>query len=980
MKHILLLLSLMMCSLASIAQEDGLVRDWTTEVLSEMTVEEKVGQLFMIRAFSKDDPEHIKYVKSQIENYHIGGICFFQGDPLRQTRLVTEYQKLSKQPLLIAIDGEWGLGMRFPDQAISFPRQITIGAIRDDQLVYRMGKEIGRQCKLLGINVNFAPDVDINNNPNNPVINMRSFGEDRDNVTAKAYSYMRGMQDVDVMACLKHFPGHGDTDVDSHKDLPIIPHSRARLDSIELYPFKQLVKQGATSVMVAHLNVPSLDNRENRPTTLSGPTIVDLLRNELGFDGIVYTDAMEMKGVTKHFDPGVADLEAFLAGNDVILLPEDIAQGYARVLEAVNNGTICMERLDESVYRILRTKEILDLPGKRIWTNATNIYDEINSDEAINIKTEIYEKALTLANNSANILPIQDLKKNTYASVALGATEINAFQKRLESYVDVDHHKIAKDGSSTDYQNALEKLSSYDRVIVSSHDMSWYARNDYGLNEQQIKFINDLSGRTEVIYVLFGTPYALKWFENIPTVVVAYEDNELTHEVAAQALFGVTAISGRLPVTATAKYPVGLGHNIASLQRIGYSTPERVGMESDTLSKIADLVDEMIKEKAAPGCQVLVAKNNRIVYHQSFGHHTYSKQRAVKNTDVYDLASVTKILATTLSLMHLDDRELFDVESPIKNYIPEEQNSNKADIKYADILAHRGGLISWIPFYRNTLTETGAKRPSQEYYGKVKSNEFPHFVTPNLYLRADYQDSIYHQIFHSDLREKRDYRYSDLAFYISNRTVENLSSLQVDGYAKEHFYDRLGLRTTTFNPLEKFDKDRIPPTEQDNYFRMTKIQGTVHDMGAAMLNGVSGHAGLFSNSQDLAILMQMLLNKGYYGGYNYLKPSTVERYTRRHWASSRRGLGFDLKELNPDKTENMSEYASRNSFGHLGFTGTAVFADPDNDIIYIFLSNRTYPSMKNNKLGKNNYRPKIQSLIYKALIPEENRDLGLSSL
>ncbi len=969
-----------MSAITLVAQDDGLVKDWTKEVLSQMTIEEKVGQLFMIRAFSKDDPEHIKYVKSQIENYHIGGICFFQGDPRRQTQLVTDYQQLSKHPLLIAIDGEWGLGMRFPDQAISFPRQITIGAIRDNQLVYRMGQEIGRQCKLLGINVNFAPDVDINNNPDNPVINMRSFGEDRDNVTAKAYSYMRGMQDVDVMSCLKHFPGHGDTDVDSHKDLPIIPHTRARLDSIELYPFKQLVTQGATSVMVAHLNVPALDARENRPTTLSGPTIVDVLRNELGFDGIVYTDAMEMKGVTKHFEPGMADLEAFLAGNDVILLPEDIAQGYKRVLDAVNNGTISIERLDKSVYRILRTKEILDLPGKSSWTNATNIYQEINSDEAVNIKAEIYEQALTLANNSADVLPIRDLKKHGYASIALGDNQPNVFQERLESYVDVDHHSISKDGASSEYQKALEKLSGYDRVIVSSHDMSWYSRNNYGLNEAQIKFINDLSGRTEVIFVMFGTPYALKWFENVPTVLVAYEDNELTHEAAAQALFGVTAISGRLPVTASEKYPVGQGYNIPSLQRIGYSTPERVGMESDTLSKIAALVDEMIKEKAAPGCQVLVAKNNRVVYHKSFGHHTYSKQRPVQNNDVYDLASVTKVMATTLSLMHLDDKDLFDVDAPIKKYIPEQEKSNKADIKYADILAHRGGLISWIPFYKNTLTDVGAKRPSDEYYGKEKTEPFPHFVTPGLYLRADYQDSIYHQIFESDLRETRDYRYSDLAFYISNRTVENLTSHQVDIYAKENFYDRLGLRTTTFNPLEKFDKNRIPPTEQDNYFRMTKIHGTVHDMGAAMLGGVSGHAGLFSNSRDLAILMQMLLNKGYYGGYNFLKPTTVEQYTRRHWASSRRGLGFDLKELNPDKTENMSEYASRNSFGHLGFTGTAAFADPDNDIIYIFLSNRTYPSMRNNKLGKNNYRPKIQSLIYKSLIPEENRYLGLSSL
>ncbi len=959
-------------------QDNGLVEDWAQITLNGLSLEEKVGQIFMIRAFSKDDPEHINDVVSQIERYHVGGVCFFQGDPRRQAQLVNKYQGLSKQPLLVAIDGEWGLGMRFPKSAISFPRQITIGAIRDHQLIYTMGKEIGRQCQLIGINVNFAPDVDINNNPNNPVINMRSFGEDRDNVTAKAYAYMRGLQDANVMACAKHFPGHGDTDVDSHYDLPIISHNRARLDSIELYPFKKLIDQGISSMMIAHLQVPALDDRPNRPTTLSNNTIAGLLREEMQFDGLIYTDAMEMKGVTKHYEPGMADLEAFLAGNDIILLPEQIEQGYKRVLDAVNDGIISIERLDESVYRILKAKEKLGLATQQKWTNTERIYDELNSDHAIDIKTEIYEKAITLANNSQKILPMKNLKGRSYASIALGSKEKTDYQTRLESYVDISQYNLSKKAGPAEYEKVMKLLMPYDRIFVSVHDMSWYASKDFGINGEQIDFIKNLSKQKEVVLTLFGTPYALKWFEDIPTVLVAYEDNEITQEVAAQALFGVTDIMGKLPVTASNKYTVGSGELVPGIKRIGYSRPERVGLEADTLAKIADLVNEMIQEKAAPGCQILIAKDNRVVYHQSFGHHTYEKRRPVTNTDIYDLASVTKVMATTLSLMHLDDKGMFDVEAKIANYIPEGQLSNKGEIIYEDILAHKGGLISWIPFYKNTLTDNKKPKPSDKYYNEVRTDSFPHLVASEMYLREDYPDSIWTMIFSSDLRSARDYKYSDLAFYIGSKTIESLVNHQVDLYATQNFYEPLGLRTITYNPLDKFDISRIPPTERDNYFRMTTVQGMVHDMGAAMLGGVSGHAGLFSNSSDLAVLMQMLLNKGYYGGYNYLMPSTVDRYTRRHWASSRRALGFDMKELNPDKSQNMSDKASRNCFGHYGFTGTAVFADPDHDLIYIFLSNRTYPTMKNNKLGKNNYRPKIQSLIYDAMIHEEDRQTGLT--
>ncbi len=951
---------------------------WVDSLMNRMTVEEKVGQLFMIRAFSKQDPAHIKNVKNQIERYHVGGVCFFQGDPLKQTSLVNDYQRMSDIPLLVSIDGEWGLGMRFPDKAISFPRQITIGAINDNQLIYRMGKEIGRQCRLLGINVNFAPDVDVNNNPKNPVINMRSFGEDRHNVASKAYAYMKGMQDADVHACAKHFPGHGDTDVDSHHDLPVIPHSRARLDSVELYPFQKMIDQGIASVMVAHLQVPVLDDRPDRPTTVSHNTVTGLLRNEMGFDGIIYTDAMEMKGVTKHFDPGMADLEAFLAGNDIILLPSQIEFGYNSILEAVKSGRITQERLNQSVQRILSAKYDLKLHNETRWSNPNNIYQELNSDEAISIKTEIYEKAVTLVKNEDRILPIKNLKQYKYASIALGADRMTPFQQRILSYVDCNNYWLGKKATNEEYLAKIGQLKDRDLVIISLHDMSWYASKDFGLLPEQIQFVNKLSQHTKVLLTMFGTPYALPRFANIPNIILGYEDNDITQDVMAQAIFGVTDITGKIPVTASADFPAGTGIIVPSIKRMGYSIPERVGIESDSLQRIRTLVQKMIDEKAAPGCQVLIAKDNRIVYHEAFGHHTYNKKRKVQKTDIYDVASVTKIMASTISLMKLDDTGAFDIGDTVGQHIPEEDTTNKASIRYEDMLAHVAGLKPWIPFYRETLTDSKYPKPDKEYYRTEPSDSFPIAVSEDLYLRFDYPDTMWRKIFSSELREQRDYRYSDLAFYIASRTVSNLSGEPLDQFAKENFYDPLGLRYTGYNPLERFDTDQIPPTEQDNYFRMSRVQGMVHDMGAAMLGGVSGHAGLFSNAQDLATIMQMLLNKGYYGGYNYLNPETVQKYTKRHWASSRRGIGFDMKELNPDKSLNMSEDASRNTFGHLGFTGTAVFADPDHDIVYVFLANRTFPTMENNKFGKNNYRPDVQSIIYSALIPEYNDFTALS--
>ncbi|MEL6390250.1 MAG: glycoside hydrolase family 3 N-terminal domain-containing protein [Bacteroidota bacterium] len=944
--------------------------EWVDSIMNEMTTAEKIGQIFMIRAFSKEDPSHIKDVKRQIKDYQVGGICFFQGSPLKQAALTQEYQEMSDVPMMIGIDGEWGLGMRFPKDAISFPKQLTIGAINDHQLIYRMGKEIGRQCQLSGVNVNFAPAVDVNNNPLNPVINIRSFGEDPFNVAAKAYAYMKGLEDSDVMACAKHFPGHGDTDVDSHHDLPIIPHDRARLDSIELFPFQMMIRQGIPAVMTAHLSVPTLDSRENRPTTLSSYVVEDLLRDDMGFEGLAFTDAMEMKGVTKYYNPGEADVEAFLAGNDVILLPENMDAAMRAMKEAVASGIISTERLDRSVRRVLEAKYDMNLDEVITRASQENLMTEVNSKEAAVIKAKIYERALTLVDNSEGTLPLTSLLGREYGSISLGSTGINTFQQRLDDYIDVSHYHQSKNNTNpTTYDEHVTSLKDKDLVFVTIQDMSRYGSKNYGVDQLQINFIKQLASETKVILSIFGSPYAAKYFEDIATVLIAYEEDEMAQDAAAQAIMGAIDITGKLPVTASDRYPVGTGVKIPSLNRIGFALPEAVGLSSDTLSRIDDLVDELIQLKAAPGCQVLVAKDNKVVYHRSFGHHTYNEDLAVDNDDVFDLASVTKVLASTISAMHLQDADQFNPKDRIRQYIPEEDTTNKANIVYEDMLAHVAGLAAWIPFYAETLDVELDNQPSTSYYRETPSDSFGVMVTPSLYLRTDYPDTIWRKIFSSQLRETNEYRYSDLAFYITNKTINNLSGYWVDGYAEINFYNPMGLRRTMFNPYRILDQDDIVPTEHDQYWRNQIVDGTVHDMGAAMLGGVSGHAGLFSNAREVGVLLQMVLNGGQYGGRQYLKPETVEYYTRRHWRSTRRGIGWDMKELDPDRTLNISEKASRHAFGHLGFTGNSAFADPDHDLVFVFLSNRTFPTMKNNTLGKEDFRPRIQSVVYDALIP-----------
>ncbi|MBV6440814.1 MAG: beta-N-acetylhexosaminidase [Haliscomenobacteraceae bacterium CHB4] len=942
---------------------------WVDSVFNALSDDERFGQLFMLRAHADKDAAYEQQVEDFIRRYKPGGLCFFNptlaGTVEKQAELTNRYQAASPHlPLMIAGDYENGIGMRLRSSAISYPRAMMLGAVQDNKLIYEMGRDIARQCRRLGVQVNFAPDVDVNNNAANPVINERSYGEDRANVTAKAFQYMMGLQDGGVLACAKHFPGHGDTDMDSHFDLPLIAHDRQRLDSIELFPFRALAQAGVGSVMVAHLSVPALDNRPNRPTTLSEPTIETLLREQICFEGLIFTDAMEMQGVTKHFKPGEADVEALRAGNDVVLLPADVDAAMSAIKTALADGRLDRERLNASVKRVLRAKYRLGLTTPQ-RVDLTNLRRDLNLPEYLAHKRRLIAHALTLVRDNTGLTGFPGLEKHRIATLALGDTNRTIFQTYCGYYARVSHFNAGKEVDSTLAANLLDTLRQFDVVLASFHNTRTKASDNFGLSDSQVQLVRRLDSLTTVAVTMFGNPYSLKYFDDVPVLLQAFTEDPPAQELAAQSLFGANDLSGKLPVTASASAQFGQGiQKTFAQKRLGYDLPESVGMSSDTLELMDDLVEELIRTGAAPGCQILVAKDGKVVWHKAYGYFTYEQTMPVTTESIYDLASVTKVAATTISAMRLVENGQLDLDSTMACYVPELLATDKKSLKIREILAHHAGLQAWIPFYKFTL-ENGL--PDAHIYHRQKDHDSDIPVAPGMFMENKRADWLWDTLFRSPLLPEKRYKYSDLGLYLTARAIERSSGLSVDRYAEQYFYRPLGLATMTYNPWEKGWADRCPPTEEDAYFRHQRIQGYVHDMGAAMLGGVSGHAGLFSNANDLARVFQMLLNGGSYGGKQYLRPETVKLFTTRANGSTRRGIGFDMKELNPQESQNMSALAGPNTFGHMGFTGIGVWADPDKNLIFMFLSNRTYPTMENGKLIDGNYRPKLQSVVYRAL-------------
>lgn len=936
---------------------------WVDSMLQSMTTEQKIGQLFMVAAYLNKPAAHQIEIETLIKKYGIGGLIFMQGGPVRQINLINRYQSISEIPLLIGMDAEWGPAMRL-DSVMAFQRQLTWGAVRDDSVIYNTGKIIAMQLKRLGVHVSFSPVVDINNNPANPVIGDRSFGADKLNVALKGVAYANGLQENGIIACAKHFPGHGDTDADSHLSLPVIQASRERLDSLELYPFKILMNEGVGSVMLAHLFVPALDATKNRASSLSPLVGRSLLRDSLGFRGLTFSDALNMKGVSMYYAPGELEVQAFLAGNDVLLFSSDIPVAFEAIRKAVASGVITLDQLDASVTRILKAKAFAGLNAFTPISNK-NVIADLNSVEAKLQKRKITEQSITLVTSKNKLLPYTRLDTLSIASLSIGNGNRTEFQDYIDKYASVNALVLDKDAAVANYNAAYEKLKAYESVIIGIHGTSRSKSKNFGINQNTIDLVEKLADVTDVTLVIFGTPYAASYFKNVQHLVVSYDDDDYTGQCTAMALFGAIPFKGRLPVGA-GQYKVNSGISTAWLGRLQYGIPEEVGIETGRLEEIDSLANACIAVKAAPGCQVLVAKDGKVIWDKSYGYTKYDKKEKITGDYIYDLASVTKICATTLAMMQLYDTGDFDITKTVDDYLADTKESAIGKLKLTDVLTHQAGLVAWIPFYKKTLNTDQTLNAA--YYNQNKIPGFEVQVADNIYMRNDYRDTIWQIIKDTPLKQPGKYVYSDLTMFICRRIVEKITGQPLDKYVNSHFYAPLGLKHTGFNPLQFAERKYIVPTEDDNYFRYQLIRGYVHDMGAAMMGGVEGHAGLFGNAEDIAVILQMLLNGGSYGGQTYFSSETVDRFTAKFSGNSRRGLGFDKPEKVPGKVSPASDYASGKAFGHLGFTGISVWADPEYDLIYIFLSNRVYPSSSPNTLSSEGTRIKIMDVVYRSFL------------
>lgn len=980
-KHKLLLILLIMLSMPLqrvVAVEDPV--PWlrylddrrVDSILNTMTVREMIAQLIWVPAWAGETGDNYRQVEELVADQGIGGVIFFEGTSAAQIDFTRRLDSITKIPLIIAQDAEWGTGMRLKDVE-DFPYQMTLGAIQNDSLIYRMGAAIAWQCREIGVNLNLAPVADVNNNPMNPVINYRSFGEDPLKVADKATMYMKGLQDNGIMACAKHFPGHGDTNVDSHTGLPVITGSRQRFDTVELVPFRRLAAEGIGCMMSAHISVPALDATPRLPATFSRKVITRLLRKEIGYNGLILTDAMNMAGATLTYPSGVADAEALKAGNDVIEYSTDPLKAINEIATRVEKNKIGVDEIESRCAKVLAAK---------LWLLAASKGEEASPGKTLVIPAsahpalirDLYAGAMTLIENNNNLIPVGRLDKVRIATVAVNRLAMNEFQRMTDRYTNADHFFIDPENQQA-AEYVYSRLKDYDIVISGICALEQKPSSSFGITPLLRSVINRLSELKGSVILWFGNPYGIAKLdlETKPSaLLIAYQDNTYAQQTAVQVVFGALGASGRLPVTVNAEYHEGFGIKTPGSLRLQYGFPENAGLSSEILkSKVDSIVRTGLDSLAYPGCQVMIARKGIVVLNRCYGFHFYDSTEAVNENDLWDLASVTKVSAATPSLMLLDDRGIFDPDKTLGYYLPWYRFSDKGDMRLRDMLAHQAGLVSWIPFWKNTLKEDSTFK--KDIFSDRENKKFALPVTDSLYINRHYIKEIFREIRDSKTGQQ-ELIYSDLTFILAAEIIESLTDTTIDRFAPANIYRPLGAFNITYNPLEKYPRERIVPTEYDSLFRKQLLRGTVHDEGAAMLGGVSGHAGLFATGNDLMKLMEMYRRGGEYGGVRILSPGVIKEYTRVQFPENgnRRGLGFDKPMLPNDTIPPEEIYPCRSaspaSFGHTGFTGTMVWVDPEAELSYVFLSNRVYPTRNNNKLSDMLIRGKILQAAYDAII------------
>ena len=930
-------------------------KKWVDSVYTSLTLEEKVSQLFI--NWVSPEQSDFNVIRKLVEEDKIGGLIFSIGTTNSHIEWLNKFQTIAKTPLLVAMDAEWGPSQRLTD-VFAHPWNMTLGAIQDNSLVRDISMRMAEQNKALGIHYNFSPSVDVNNNSKNPIIGNRSFGEDPNNVYLKAKAYIQGHKDAGVFTSIKHFPGHGDTDKDSHKTLPVINGDIKRLNNVELYPFRRLIEDGvAESIMLAHLSVPALDKKY--PSSLSYKTVNNLLRDDYQFNGITITDALDMKGVLQ--DPNInVDLRAFEVGNDIILMSTNVSQGVKLISESFKKGKISESRLSSSVKKILSLKAKSNLKNfKNISTE--NILSKVNTSKDTLLYSKAMSSAITLVKNTNNILPLTNNKK--YLHVAFGENDRgDHLYDKMNKYLNVDTY-------TNDDITPLFNKTKYDGILISYHGSS---KSPYASNiipKEIVEKINSISVNNNVVLNLFLNPYSLNSFksiENFESIVIGYQNNMISQEVLADLLFGVSSFKGKIPVSNNF-FKVNHGLTFNKKNIIGFSRPSYEGFDTARLSYLDSIAKNAIDSMMTPGIQMLVSRKGKIVYNKSFGYHTYEKVNKLENNHVFDLSSITKILATMPLVLQEFDNKNISLETNLSELFPKKKLNEKGSISIKEMLSHYARLRPWIPFYEETLNRK--EKPKSRFYKSNSKSTFSTRVSENLFLKSNYREKIFKSILDSELRDTLEYKYSDLPFYFLKFWFEDLYNKPLNILANEKIFEPLGLKRTMFNPHESISLEEIVPSERDDFFRHSKLHGYVHDEGAAMLGGISGHAGLFSNAYEVAIVLQAMIQKGSYNNQRLFSENSFNTFNYCYYCDNdnRSGVGFDKPQVE-GKHGSTFGGVSMNSFGHYGYTGSIAWADPDEEIIFIFLSNRTYPTRENTLLQTSNIRTRAQEIVYKSLI------------
>lgn len=925
---------------------------WAEQKLKSMTLDQKIAQSFMIAAYPGKGDTHMNQIIKTVKELEIGGVLWFPVNRENYDKYRYKVQEAAATPLLYAIDAEWGLNMRMTDGK-RYPYAYTLGAANDVTLTKKMGELIAEDVANAGFHFNFGPVADVNSDSENPVIGFRSFGDDEEFVAKHIKAMVEGIQSNRVTATAKHFPGHGATNIDSHLDLPQINKTVDEFRSSDWVPFKAAIQNNVKSIMVGHINAPALDD-SGTPSSLSAIVIQKYLKKELKFNGLVITDALNMDAVSKKYAKGEVAAKAYEAGNDIILYSEDVEGAIEAIKKKIKQGKISEERVNETCLKILIAKNEFVGKSENLGTKNTE------GERAFYIR-QVFEKATTALKNDNTALPFTNLEKGIQVLSIGGNADF--FIEQLKEYAEIkqQHTNISNVGSFK-----INAPIEANQIIVSLHATSLKPANNFSLPTSLTTVVSQLPKTTPKTLVLFGNPLALNKMDGLDqfdAIIVAYENNGVVQKTVAQQLAGAIDISGLLPSKVNNKWISKYGIFVKNNGRIKFTTPEELGINPEKLKEIDRIVENGIQVKAYPGAQIVAIKDGKLFFRKSYGTHAYDKQMVV-DTNLYDLASITKVASSTIATMLLDGKGLIDINKTLGYYLPDKVNNTPyANLTLKEILAHTAGLKAWIPFYKKTQDLTGNLSP--DYYSTTQKPGFTNLVAKNVYISDSYVDSMKLAITKSSLGQKK-YLYSDLGYYFIKEIIEKQYGLPLDVLMTKEIYAKMGLYHTTYNPYLRWDIGGIAPTEDDKIFRKQLIRGYVHDPGAAMIGGVGGHAGLFSNATELATLFQMLLNNGEYAGVRYLDKKVVSAYTKVQFPGNRRGAGFDKPVIGAGGGT-CHEVASQQSFGHSGFTGTLVWSDPSNGLTYVFLSNRVYPNAENKKLITMGQRTEVQRVLYEAL-------------